>query len=227
MTPRNAGGGAAKGRWRGQPLPRGRHKLSAEAVRSSQRERLLRAMLESVSERGFAQTTVGDVVSAARASRNAFYEQFTDKTECFLAVCDRTAEELLAALLQFIEAPDWLAALRGGVEAYLRFWSERPNFSNAYLIELPMAGPAAIEQRDRHYAAFEAMFAALAARARAEQPELGELAPHTPRLVVLAITELVASEVRAGRLARLMDLEAELLGFIVRLLADDATAGRP
>jgi AcrR family transcriptional regulator len=211
-------------RWRGEPLPRGRHKLSAEVVRASQRERLLRATLECVSDRGFAQTTVSDIVSAARASRNSFYEQFENKTECFLTVCDRTAEELLGSLQRFVAEPDWLVALRRGLDAYLRFWSDRPNFSDAYLIELPMAGPEAIEQRERHYASFEAMFAALGARARAEQPGLPDLAPRTPRLIVLATTELIAGEVRAGRLERLTELEGELLEFIVRLLADDATA---
>jgi AcrR family transcriptional regulator len=211
-------------RWRGEPLPRGRHKLSAEVVRASQRERLLLGMLECVSDRGFAQTTVSDIVSAARASRNSFYEQFENKTECFLTACDRTAVELLESLQRFIAEPDWLTALERGLGAYLRFWSERPNFSDAYLIELPAAGTEAIKQRERHYASFEAMFAALGARARAEQPQLPNLAVRTPRLIVLATTELIAGEVRAGRLERLTELEGELLQFIVRLLADDATA---
>lgn len=212
--------------WRGEPLPRGRHKLSAEAVRTSQRERLLRAMLECVSKQGFAATSVGDVVAAARASRNSFYEQFTDKTDCFLSVCDQTAEQLRAILEQFISSPDWLTALRRGLGAYLSYWTERPKFSAAYLIELPIAGARAIEQRERHYVPFQAMFAALAVRARSEQPELPPLPPHTPRLIVLAVTELIAGEVRAGRLARLTELETELLAFIVHLLADDATARR-
>jgi AcrR family transcriptional regulator len=210
--------------WRGEPLPRGRHKLSAETVRTSQRERLLRAMLECVSERGFAETKITDIVSAARASRNSFYEQFSDKTECFLTACDQVADELLAGMQRFVAEAGWLTALERGIDAYLRYWSDRANFSAAYLIELPMAGPRAIEQRERHYAPFEAMFAALGARARAEQPELPRLARRAPRLIVLATTELIAGEARAGRLGQLLELQPELLDFMVRLLADDATA---
>jgi AcrR family transcriptional regulator len=183
-------------------------------------------MLECVAEQGFGPTTVGDVVTAARASRNSFYEQFADKTDCFLAVCDWTAGELLRDMQLFAAEGDWLAALRNGLGAYLRFWSKRPNFSVAYLIELPTAGPRAIEQRERHYESFEAMFAALAARGRGEQPELPPLAPRTPRLIVLATTELVAGEVRAGRTGELEALEEELLMFMLRLLADDTTAKR-
>ena len=218
----NSGGAIAPG-WRGKPLPRGRHNLSREAVRASQRERLVRAMLECVSARGFAQTTITDVVSGARASRNSFYTHFADKTECFLVVCDRAAEQLLARV-EFTAEPNWLRALRRGVDSYLRFWVESPHFSAAYLVELPMAGVEAIDQRERHYARFELMFALLGARARVEQPELPALDERTPRLIVLATTELVAGEVRAGRLDRLMELERPLLEFMVRMLADDQTA---
>jgi AcrR family transcriptional regulator len=195
-------------------------------VRASQRDRLVRAMLECVSRRGFAQTTVADVVSAARASRNSFYDHFTDKADCFLAVCDWAAGDLLREMQRFETERDWLTALGRGLAAYLRFWRERPNFSVAYLVELPTAGRPAVEQRERHYRSFEAMFTALGARARAEQPELLPLEVHTPRLIVLATTELVAGEVRAGRLVRLDELEEDLFAFMVRLLSDDATAHR-
>jgi AcrR family transcriptional regulator len=195
-------------------------------VRASQRDRLVRAMLECVSERGFAQTTVGDVVSAARASRNSFYEQFADKTDCFLAVCDWAAGDLLSEMERFAAERDWLTALRRGLAAYLRFWADRSNFSVAYLVELSTAGRPAMEQRDRHYRSFEEMFAALGARARAEQSELASLSALIPRLIVLATTELVAGEVRAGRLDRLVALEEELFAFMVRMLANDTTAER-
>ena len=69
----------------GEPLPRGRHKLGADTVRASQRERLIRAMLETVAEQGYEATTVPRVVARARVSRNAFYEFFDDKTSCFIA----------------------------------------------------------------------------------------------------------------------------------------------
>ena len=61
------------------------------------------------------------------------------------------------------------------------------------------AGERTLEQRDRTYAMYQAMFADLARRARAEQPDLPPLSPLVPRVLVLAITELVAEEVRAGR----------------------------
>jgi AcrR family transcriptional regulator len=212
--------------WRGEPLPRGRHKLAAETVRSSQRERLLRAMLECVAEYGFEATTVPTVVASARVSGNAFYAFFTDKADCFLAACDEVAGELLSELLALSTEPSWIQAMRKGTGIYLRWWTERPAFARAYLLSLQAAGERADEQRERTYGLFREMFTDLARRARAEQPGLAPLSPLVPRVLVLAITELVAEEVRAGRTERLLELEDDLALLAIRLLADDATAAK-
>jgi AcrR family transcriptional regulator len=201
-----------------QPLPRGRHKLPAHVVRASQRERLVQAMLDSVAERGYEATTVPQVVAAARVSRNAFYELFADKLDCFLALCDEAATEMLDTLLAQATREDWVAALRSGTALYLRWWREHPAFSRAYFLELPSAGPRAIDQRDGAYARFREMFEALGAWARLRQPELAPLDPVVPRLLVVATTELVAEEVRAGRVDRLEELTEQLVAVMVKLL---------
>jgi AcrR family transcriptional regulator len=188
-------------------------------VLGSQRSRLLRAMLDQVAERGYPATTVGDVVAAARCSRNAFYELFEDKEACYIAAADEAGAEMLDALVSGAQEQDtWLDALRSGTHRYLRWWVDNPRYAAAYLIELPTAGRRALEQRDRAYADFAAMFAGLAARARAEQPLLPPLPPLAPRLLVMSITELIAQEVREGRVDSLMELEDDLVRFIVKTL---------
>jgi AcrR family transcriptional regulator len=213
-------------RWRGQPLPRGRHKLTSDTVRASQRERLERAIIELVAEHGFEGTTVPMVVATARVSSNAFYDFFADKTDCFLSACDVVARDLLAQMLAHAAEPNWILALRRGTAAYLRWWEERPAFARAYLLSLQAAGERALEQRERTYELFRAMFADLGRRARVEQPGLPPLSPLVPRVLVLAITELVGEEVRAGRIERLGEMETEITQLALRLLSDDATAAR-
>jgi AcrR family transcriptional regulator len=216
-----------KGRgWHGEPLPRGRHKIAPEDVRASQRERLVRAMLETVGERGYESTTVADVVSRARVSRNAFYELFEDKTDCFIAACDDAAAGMLEQLMALAGVPDWLEALQRGMREYLEWWSSRPAFARAYFTGLPMAGERAFAQRERQYTFFRAMFWDLGRRARAEQSGLLPLSELVPRVLVLTITELIAEEVRAGRTQQLDELEDDLVQLAVKLLADDATAAR-
>ncbi len=217
---------AAARQWRGDPLPRGRHKLGREVVRSSQHQRLLRAVVECVAENGFEATTVPLIVGTARVSGNTFYKFFTDKTDCFLAACDEIAGELFTELASVIDEPDWSAAVRRGTGMYLRWWQERPAFARAYLLAIPAAGERAYEQREGVYSMFRAMFQALAERARAAQPELPPLSPIATRVLVLALTELVTEEVRAGRIEQLHELEDEIAQLAIRLLADDATAAR-
>lgn len=210
--------------WQGAPLPRGRHKLSADTVRASQRSRVLRAMIECVGEEGWAGTTVPDVVARARVSRNSFYEHFEDKTACFLAALDEAAAEILDAMFALGSEPDWITVLQLGMRSYLTTWRSQPALCRAYFVELSFVGPRGLEQRELNFGQFERMFAVLAARAREEQPSLPELSPLVPRLAVVGVTDIVGTAVRAGALEELGDREDELVSLIVRLLADDATA---
>ena len=212
--------------WQGEPLPRGRHKLDPQEVRSSQRRRICRAMLEVVAEHGYEAATVSQVVAAARVSRNAFYEFFTDKTDCFLTVSAERGEELLGVVLAAGNEPVWTDAVRRGTAAYLEWWQEHGAFARAYFTGFAELGARAVAQRQAAYEPFVAMFAELGRRAREEQPELDPLSPIVPRVLVFSITELVADEIRAGHTGTLGDLAPELSRLIVRLLADDATARR-
>jgi AcrR family transcriptional regulator len=184
----------------------------------------MRAMVELAGEKGFAATTLPELAALARVSPNAIYEHFADKTDCFIAVCDDAATEILDQLLELASEPDWLTALRVGMDRYLHWWTDRPAFARAYFVELPVAGERALAQRDRQYERFREMFRALAARARSEQPDLPGTPDTAVRALVPAITELIAEEVRAGRTHRLPELSGELVWLVVRTLADDATA---
>jgi AcrR family transcriptional regulator len=210
--------------WTAERLPRGRHRLSKEAILASQRARLLGAMVELVARQGYADTTVPQVVAEARVARNAFYELFNDKTDCFIALCDELANEILAMLAAFAERPDWLSALREGLHAYLLWWQERGAFARAYFVELPGAGTRAVQQRDRQLTRFVVLFEGIAARARSERDDLPPLAPHAVELAVLGTTELIAREVRAGRVAKLVVLEPALLHHLTLTLAGEPAA---
>lgn len=199
------------------PLPRGRHNLPPHVVRESQRQRLLQAMLASVAERGYAGTTVPRVVAGARVSRNAFYELYDDKTDCFLDLCDHLADEVLADV-SVPDVDDWRAALRAGTERYLRWWRQHRDVARTYFVELPSAGARALAQRDRQYARFRELFEALGAWARSQEPELPPLQRLATRAIVLAVTELVAEEVRADRIDSLPELSGEISQLIIALL---------
>jgi AcrR family transcriptional regulator len=187
---------------------------------------LVRAILECVAELGYAETTISDVVARARVSRNAFYEFFDDKAACYLEACDEESARMLDELYALAAEDSWVDAVRKGTRAYLRWWQGHPRYAVAYLVELPAAGRRALEQRDRTYARFEAMFEALGTRARDEQPKLPALPALAARVLVTSITEIIGQEIRAGRVAALDQLEDELVFLVVKTLADDRTAER-
>jgi AcrR family transcriptional regulator len=79
-------------------LPRGRHAAPRAVVRSTQRARMLEAMVVAVADKGFARVAVADVVERAGVSRKTFYEQFANKEECFLAAYDAGVDGLMGAI---------------------------------------------------------------------------------------------------------------------------------
>ncbi|MGZ4202871.1 MAG: TetR/AcrR family transcriptional regulator, partial [Thermoleophilaceae bacterium] len=130
-------------------LPRGPHRLAREEVLASQRGRMLAAMAEAVAEKGYAATTVADVVGRAGVSRKTFYEHFNDKEECFLAAWDAGVETLIGALTRATLETDgrWQDRVRAGVRAYLETLAAVPAFARTFLIEVLAAGPRALERR--------------------------------------------------------------------------------
>jgi AcrR family transcriptional regulator len=151
-------------------LPPGRHGLSRDEVTGSQRERMLRGMAEAVTERGYANVTVADVIKRAGVSRETFYEQFANKEDCFMAAYDTIVVVLLKALKEAISPPPGTDA--GGlrelidriVSRYLDELSET-TLAWAFLIEINAAGPAAVKRRAEAQArGMEAVAAAVGAR---------------------------------------------------------------
>ncbi len=209
-----------------QPLKRGRHGLAPKLVKASQRGRVMQAMLHVVARDGYEAATVAAVVRAARVSRKAFYELFDDRDSCFLALCEEERLQLTELTLATDDAATWIEAARRGIHLNLAWWQERPELARAYFLELPKLGELAAPQQQRVYRGFEAIFAYLAQRARREQRGLPALRARTPQILIVALTELIGAEVRAGRQARLLELEDDLVDLTVRLLADDATARR-
>src|SRR6266536_1610772 len=107
-----------------EPLPRGPHSLPRDVVVRSQRTRMLRALIEVVAEKGYAATTVADVIGRAGVSRTTFYQQFKDKEDCFLVAYRKGADAQFRKVTEVVEsATDPLEQLRRNVRAYLGSWS--------------------------------------------------------------------------------------------------------
>lgn len=137
-------------------LPRGPHSLSREEVAANQRMRLLEGMIDAIGEKGYAATTVSDVIRRAGVSRKAFYEHFANKEECFLATYDSIAaigrRSVSNAFRRAEGVPDGIHAALGEV---IELAISRPQALRVLMVEIGAAGPAGIARRERLVVGFE------------------------------------------------------------------------
>jgi AcrR family transcriptional regulator len=85
-------------RRRPDQLAGGPHRLSRAEVAANQSTRIVAAMSELIATQGYDHTTVEQVIDRAGVSRRTFYELRGGREQWFLAICDATADGLLARI---------------------------------------------------------------------------------------------------------------------------------
>lgn len=216
-------------------LPPGRHGLSRDEVRASQRARMLIAMTEAVAHAGYAATPVAEVIRRAGVSRATFYDHFTGKEDCFLAAfegaVDLLADAVRAAAVRDVPsertthdaartdeadpgtAPhDRFAALDAALAAYLEVLAAEPLVARVFLIEVYGAGPAALRRCAEVLKSFVDLVAAVA----------GDPADPDTRFAAEALTgalnSMVTVRLASGDEASIPDLADPVVRLARRLL---------
>jgi AcrR family transcriptional regulator len=174
--------------------------VTAVDIASDQRARLLAAMANVVAAKGYAATTVADVVRDAGVSRSTFYELFASKEACFLAAYNEGVDDLLQAVREAVhDAPDdWRAQLRAGIRAYLARLARPDHFARVYIDEIHAAGAAALEARADALRRFADRYHASFSQARAADPSLAEPRPDVLYVLCAGTEQLAAERLRAG-----------------------------
>jgi AcrR family transcriptional regulator len=214
-------------------LPRGRHAAPREVVAESQRERMLVAMAEACATKGYANVAVADVIERARVSRRSFYEQFSNKEDCFLAAYDAGVAGLLEEIAAAEEAArgagpagGLLAAARAGTETYLQLLADNPAFARTFLIEVLGAGPEALARRDAVHEKFaQRLVEGFEAVRDGVDAALPAPAAFVFRAAVGAIHELVTQQLLSGGPESLPGLLDQVLEVELRLLAGAGGVG--
>lgn len=159
-------------------LPRGPHRMKPLEVAKNQRRRMYGAMIEAVAASGYGRTSVKQVVMLAGVSRRAFYEQFANKEECFLATLDLIASQALVHIAAGYRSTE--GTLEQRMEAALRRFAEvvtgNPKGARLMLVDAPSAGPAGWERLTETMRIFEQRLAASFAHAPDAAPLPGPVA---------------------------------------------------
>ncbi|HVQ57522.1 MAG TPA: hypothetical protein VMS60_01325 [Solirubrobacterales bacterium] len=106
-------------------------------------------MLEAVGAEGYALASVRSVLGRTGLYRQAFYDHFADKQDCYLQAYDHGVEQVETRVRAAAgDASSWRAGLRAGMGAMLDFIEAEPDVGRALLVEVHAAGPEALAKRD-------------------------------------------------------------------------------
>ncbi len=188
-------------------LPRGRHGLTPGQVIRSQRTRIISATAEVTMRKGYASTTVADIVAAAGVAKDAFYEHFQDKEHAFLEAQQHPTQFILDRCAEaYFQVPEWPYRLWNHLETLVALIAENPAMAHLRLVECYAAGPAAVQRAEEITRAFNIFIE--------EGYAYGEESRRRPHVFSEAITgaifEIIRTHTARGEPARLLSLVPQL-----------------
>ncbi|HZE05796.1 MAG TPA: TetR/AcrR family transcriptional regulator [Solirubrobacteraceae bacterium] len=175
------------------------------------RERLISAMAASIQEKGYRDTTVADVVRIARTSRRNFYEQFSDREACFLALFDATNDAMMQQISDAVHPDQPLEQqVDGAVDAYIDNVMAQPALYRSFVRELPGLGQAGADRGLATLERFAGMLVGFVESGRRAQPELRlrPLPMDTAIIIVGGLRELLVIALQRGRDMRELKVSA-------------------
>ena len=202
--------------------PRMSEQARQDAVRA-QRRRVLSGLAASVGERGFAATTIADVVAAAGVSRSTFYAHFEDKEAAFVALYE-TGAELVLGLIEQMDGEarrrgaGWQERLETVSAAYYRTLAQGGEVTRSLLTEIAGLGGRARTARREVLDRYVELFAGLARDVAASHPELREPSPTLLLAAVGGMNELLLRAVDDGTLDDLDALVAASTDLVTAIL---------
>ena len=180
-------------------------------VSEMQRSRLLSAAVSTVGELGWSGASVAHITSRARVSRRTFYDLFSNREDCLLAVLDDAVDlverELAAAGLDGLA---WRERVRGGLWTILCCLDREPVLARVCVAQALQGGPRVLARREEILARLARVLdeGHSEERARACPPLTGEG-------LVGAVFSIVYARLVRGGPEPLRSLLGELMGMIV------------
>jgi AcrR family transcriptional regulator len=117
-----------------------------------QRARLLGAAVVVVGEVGWSDVTVAQIAGRARVSRRTFYDLFSDRDDCLLAMLDDAVARIEAELTTATLQTSWRGRVREGLRAILSFLDREPVLARVCVVQALRGGPRVLERREEIFA---------------------------------------------------------------------------
>ena len=176
------------------------------ATPTEHRSRLLEGMAQCVAAQGYADTTIADIVREAGVSRRTFYEHFSDKAACLVALYEAASQNPLAVLRSAVDPQrGWQEQVESAIGAYLGVLASNPVLMRTLFVDilgLGLPGLAARRHANQQLADFM--------QEVVNQPSSAGPVLHgaMAMAVVDGINELVLQAIEQGRVHELHTLVA-------------------
>jgi AcrR family transcriptional regulator len=175
-------------------------------------------MAEAVARKGFADTTIADLAAGARVSRRTFYEHFTTKEDCLIALYEAASHQALGVLRDAIDPThDPLTQAEHALQAYLATMASNPALLKTLFVAILGMGPAGLTARRRVNQALADFIVEVVNRPH-EGRQHPPLSDTLAMSIVGGINELVLQRVeqdRIGELTGLADTTARFVRAVV------------
>jgi AcrR family transcriptional regulator len=192
------------------------------------REALTGGLAAAIADKGYAATTIADVVMHARVSKRTFYEHFTDKEACLMALYEQGCVSLLAVVKSAATGGGtWKSMINDGVTAYLNALESMPAVTRTLLVEIQAAGPKAYRLRQQMQRRFADTLVEVVDAARAADPAIPKLSQLLAIALVGGVHEMMlqVSDPYTGAGASFTSLATAVDELVYAILTNPWSAG--
>ncbi|MFG2042373.1 TetR/AcrR family transcriptional regulator [Dactylosporangium sp. NPDC048998] len=150
-------------------------------------------LAQAIAGKGYAATTIADIVMHARVSKRTFYEHFADKEACLMALYEQGCEQLLSVVRGAAGegGRPWKEMINDWVTAYLTALESMPAVTRTLLVEIQAAGPKAFRLRQQMQRRFADALVEVVEEARAADPAIPRLSPLLAIALVGGVHEMM------------------------------------
>jgi AcrR family transcriptional regulator len=195
------------------PLPPGRPRLTEAEVAANHRVRIMFAAAELAAERGYTGCTVRDIARRAGIDGRAFYAQFSEKQDAFMAVYEIGFQEILTVTAgAYFAGSGWPERSWQAVSAFTQFLDSNPTLTHVGFVEAYAVGRAAAQRVEDSHKAFT-IFMQEGLQCTARQRGGSEPSRAAMEAIIMTIYELVYRRARSSQTPSL----PRLLGAICHL----------
>jgi AcrR family transcriptional regulator/DNA-binding MarR family transcriptional regulator len=180
-------------------------------VQEMQRARMIAATIRTIESLGAAPANVSMVIDSARTSRKTFYDVFSNREDCLLAVFEQAVGDGRAvARAAYAAEPSWRAGMRAAMFALLVAIEREPAMARFVFVEPFAVGP----RLDEAHTQMLSELASAIDRGRAERTSR-DPPPLTARATAGAVAAILHARLLRREHSNLVALLAPLMSMIV------------